>query len=382
VKPERAFRDWVGHPPEGVWSAPGRVNLIGEHTDYNDGLVLPFALPLRTTVAAGRRVDDRLRIRSCQEPDSDLEMEVDSLQPGAVTGWAAYVAGVVWSMRSAGCPVAGMDVLIDSTVPVGSGLSSSAALECATAVSVADLYGPVGDAMMLARLCQRAENEFVGVPCGLMDQMVAMTARAGHALLFDVRSGEVEHLAFDPPVHGMELLVIDTRTRHAHAASAYADRRRTCSDAAARLGVAALRDVSEDDLDQALALLAGQPVLVRRVRHVVTENARVERTAALLRAGDLAAIGPLLNESHRSLRDDFEVSSPELDVVVDTARAAGALGARLTGGGFGGCVIALVARERVATVSAAVISTARRRGWPEPAFLPAAASAGARRDAG
>jgi galactokinase len=381
MKAGRSFQDWTGRPPEGIWSAPGRVNLIGEHTDYNDGRVLPFALPLRTSVAAGRRADGRLRVRSCQQPGGAIELEVGALAPGSVAGWAAYVAGVVWSMRAGGCPVEGIDLLVDSDVPAGSGLSSSAALECAVAIAVSDLYGPAGDAAALARMCQYAENEFVGVPCGLMDQMAAMAARAGHALLFDTRSGDVDHVAFDPPAAGFELIVIDTRSRHAHAGNAYADRRRACTDAAARLGVRALRDVSEGDLDRALEVLAGDPVLARRVRHVVTEDARVVRAAGLLRSGRLAEIGPLLDESHRSLRDDFEVSSVELDALAAAAREGGALGARLTGGGFGGCAIALVRQDHAAAVSDAVVAAAGRRGWAEPVFLAATPSAGARRDA-
>jgi galactokinase len=380
VRLEQTFREWTGRHPEGRWSAPGRVNLIGEHTDYNDGRVLPFALPLRSTVAAARRADRWLRIRSCQQAGPPVEVALDGLAAGAVTGWAAYVAGVVWSVRAAGCPAGGMDLLVDGAVPAGSGLSSSAAIECATALAVTDLYGPAGDAAALARICRRAENEFVGVPCGLMDQMASIAATAGHALLFDTRSGQLEPLAFDPPAAGLSLLVVDTRTKHVHAAGAYADRRRACADAAARLGVAALRDIPEDNLSQALARLEPEPVLARRVRHVVTEDARVVRTAALLRAGRLAEIGPLLDESHRSLRDDFEVSCAELDVTADAARAGGALGARLTGGGFGGCVIALVPHESAAAVQNAIREAARRRGWPEPGFVPATPSAGARRD--
>jgi galactokinase len=373
-----AFRDWTGQLPEGVWSAPGRVNLIGEHTDYNDGRVLPLGIPLRTAVAAARRQDGRLRIRSRQQTDHPVEVELDALAPGAVSGWAAYVAGVVWSLRAFGCPAGGMDLLVDGSVPPGSGLSSSAAIECATALAVSELWGAVGDAATLARRCQHAENDFVGVPCGLMDQMIAMTGHAGHAMLLDTRSGQVEHLEFDPPAHGLNLLVIDTHTRHAHAANAYADRRRECAEAAARLGVAALRDAPND----AVRVLAGKPVLARRVRHVVSEDDRTVRAAALLRAGRPAEIGPLLDESHESLRHDFEVSCAELDTAVAAARAAGALGARLTGGGFGGCVIALVPADRVAAVSASVVAAARQSGCPEPAFLESTASAGARRDAG
>jgi galactokinase len=221
----------TGRDPEGVWSAPGRVNLIGEHTDYNDGLVLPFALPLRTAIAAGRRPDNMLVIRSLQVPGPPVAAAVQSLAPNSLHGWSAYVAGVVWSLRSAGHDVAGLDLVVDGGVPAGSGLSSSAALECATAIAAADIYNLDVESGELARHARHAENAFVGVPCGLMDQMASMVATRGHALFFDTRSGSVEQVVFDPAGAGLRVLVLDTHTRHAHAEGAYAERRQACAAA-------------------------------------------------------------------------------------------------------------------------------------------------------
>jgi galactokinase len=375
-----AFTTATGRAPEGIWSAPGRVNLIGEHTDYNDGYVLPFALAARTAAAAARRTDGRFTVRSLQWPGSGAEVELAELRPGSLAGPAAYVAGVAWALRAAGHPVEGMDIVVDGAVPVGAGLSSSAALECASALAVAELSRirlPLAD---LARLAQRAENEFVGVPCGIMDQMASMVARAGHALFLDTRTGLVEHVPFDVLADGLVLLVIDTHARHDLAESGYADRFASCAEAARLLGVTALRDVPEAGLPDALARLAAFPVLVRRVRHVVTENARVLATAELLRAGRLTAIGPILTASHESLRDDFEVSVPELDTAVSAALGAGALGARMTGGGFGGSAIALAPADAAAAVAAAAAAAARRAGYPSPTVWPAVPSAGAHPD--
>ena len=376
-----AFAGLTGRPPEGIWSAPGRVNLIGEHTDYNDGYVLPFALAARTAAAAARRTDERLTMRSLQWPGAWIDVPLPELQPGCLAGPGAYVAGVAWAMRAAGHPVAGLDIVIDGAVPVGSGLSSSAALECAAALAVAELSGIRLPPAELARLAQRAENEFVGVPCGIMDQMAAMLGQAGHALFLDTRTGMLEQVPFDPAASGLVLLVIDTHARHELADSGYADRFASCADAARRLGVPALRDVPAAGLPDALGRLAAFPVLARRVRHVVTENARVLATAELLRAGRLAAIGPLLTASHRSLRDDFEVSVPELDTAVTAALGAGALGARMTGGGFGGCVIALTPAATVPALSTAAAAAARRAGHIAPTIWPAVPSAGAHRAA-
>ena len=376
-----AFLAHTGREPEGVWSAPGRVNLIGEHTDYNEGFVLPFALPLRTAVAAARRDDHVLCIRSCQRAGEGMSISLEALVPGAVEGWAAYVAGVVWSFRQAGHRVEGVDLVVDGAVPAGAGLASSAAIECAVALALADLHDIAVAPASLARVAQRAENDFVGVPCGLMDQMVSMLATAGHALFFDTRSGATEQIGFDPAAAGLTLLVLNTHAKHSHARGAYADLRQACATAAARLGVAALRDVSTERLDEALAALAGAPLLARKVRHVVTENARTVRTAELLRQGRLAEIGPLLTSSHASLRDDLEVSTPALDMVVDAAMRAGALGARMTGGGFGGCAIALVADGLAPAIVEEVRREALARGFSAPTAMPAVPSAGARRDA-
>jgi galactokinase len=376
-----AFLAHTGRRPEGVWSAPGRVNLIGEHTDYNEGFVLPFALHLRTAVAAARRDDHMLCVRSRQRPDERMSIPLDALAPGAVEGWAAYVAGVVWSLHEADHGVEGVDLVVDGAVPAGAGLASSAAIECAVALALADLYDVAVAPAALARVAQRAENDFVGVPCGLMDQMVSMLATAGHALFFDTRSGATEQIGFDPAAAGLTLLVLNTHARHSHVRGAYADRRRACSAAAARLGVPTLRDVPTGRLDKALAALAGAPVLARRVRHVVTENARTVRTAELLRQGRLAEIGPLLSSSHASLRDDLEVSTPALDTVVDAAIRAGALGARMTGGGFGGCAIALVEDDLAPAIVEEVSREALARGFSAPTAMPAVPSVGARRDA-
>ena len=375
-----AFTALTGRPPEGIWSAPGRVNLIGEHTDYNDGFVLPFALPVRTAVAAARRSDGRLTVRSLQRPGEVADLPVGALRPGHPGGSAAYVAGVAWALRAAGHSVGGLDLMIDGAVPAGSGLSSSAAIECATALAATALSGIRLPLANLARLAQRAENDFVGVPCGMMDQMASMLARGGHALFLDTRTGAVEHVPLDPAASDHVLLVIDTRVHHELADSAYADRFASCARAARLLGVTALRDVPQAGLPDALASLAAAPVLARRVRHVVTENARVLATVELLRAGRLAEIGPLLTASHASLRDDFEVSAPELDTAVAAALSTGALGARMTGGGFGGSAIALSPAARSAAVARAVTAAAGQAGYPAPAIGPAVPSAGARRD--
>lgn len=375
-----AFAAATGRAPEGIWSAPGRVNLIGEHTDYNDGYVLPFALAARTAAAAARRSDGRLTVRSLQWPGGLADFPLSELHAGCVAGPGAYVAGVVWAMRAAGHRVPGLDIVIDGAVPIGSGLSSSAALECATALAVAELSEVQLTGDELARLAQRAENEFVGVPCGIMDQMASMLALAGHALFLDTRTGAIEHVPFDPAEDGLVLLVIDTHARHDLADSGYADRFASCAKAAHLLGVTTLRDVPEADLPDALARLAAFGPLARRVRHVITENARVLATAELLRAGRLAALGPILTASHQSLRDDFEVSAPELDTAVAAALGAGALGARMTGGGFGGSVIALAPAAAAPALTAAATAAAREAGHPSPAIWPAVPSAGAHRD--
>jgi galactokinase len=369
------FREGYGTAPEGVWHAPGRANLIGEHTDYNDGFVLPFALAQGVRAAASRRGDGVLELCSAQAGGGRVTARLDGLAPGRVTGWAAYPAGVAWALREAGHRVGGASLAFDSDLPEGAGLSSSAAIECATAVALTGLYGLDVPRPELARLAQQAENDFVGVPCGIMDQSASMLCVREHALLLDCRSLETEQVPFDPAAAGSELLVLDTRVQHELGDSGYTDRRRACERAAALLGVQALRDVS----DLAMLDRLADPVLRRRARHVVTDDQRVREVAGRLRSGAAAEVGPMLTASHRSLRDDFEVSWPEADVAVDTALAAGALGARMIGGGFGGSVIAMVPAGGTQRAVAAVRGEFGRRGWTEPQVVPAAPAEGARR---
>lgn len=357
------FTSTFGGEPDGVFSAPGRVNLIGEHTDYNGGLSLPIALPHRTFAALRRRADSRIRITSTMRPGEVIEADQASLAPGS--GWADYVLGVAWALPAS----TGFDVAIDSDVPVGAGLSSSAALECAVAVGLA---GPdiATDALIAA--CVRAENEFVGAPTGAMDQTISLRGQAGHALLVDFRDGALEQIPLDLEALGARLLVIDTRAAHSLADGEYARRRAECARAAALAGVPSLREFSGQLED---------PVLNARARHVTSENARVLDFAAELRnpAPALPALGALLNASHDSLRDDYEVSCLELDLAVDTARAAGAHGARMTGGGFGGSAIALVDAQDIDAVREAVAHAFRDAGLTAPAFFTAVAADGARR---
>ncbi|MFJ2936634.1 galactokinase [Streptomyces sp. NPDC087219] len=372
------FEALYGAAPDGVWAAPGRVNLIGEYTDFNDGFVLPLALPHTTVAAVARRDDGVLRLHSADADGGIVQLAVDSLEPLSGGGWAAYPAGVVWALREAGHPVTGADVHLTSTVPTGAGLSSSAALEVVTALALNDLFGLGISRPELARLAQRAENAFVGVPCGVMDQMASACAEDGHALYLDTRDLSYRQVPFDLAREGLRLLVVDTRVKHALGDGAYAERRAGCEAGARALGARALRDVSTVQLPEALALL-GDGTTRRYVRHVVTDNARVERTIALLDAGDTRAVGPVLTEGHASLRDDLRVSCPELDLVVEAANAAGALGARMTGGGFGGSAVVLVDADRADAVAAAVEKAFAEAGHAAPGIFPAVPSAGARR---
>ncbi|WNB86111.1 galactokinase [Cellulomonas sp. ATA003] len=394
-----AFRARFDAEPDGVWSAPGRVNLIGEHTDYNGGLCLPIDLPHRTYVALRRTsaagtpgaADAVVRLASAQEPDAGLwSAPLADTGPGRVDGWPAYAAGVAWALGAAGHTVGGFDAVVDSCVPYGAGLSSSAALECAVAVALDEAFGlgladdDAGRTRLVAA-CIRAENEVAGAPTGGMDQSASLRARAGHALLLDTLDQSVRHVPFDLAGSGLALLVIDTKAEHRLADGQYAARRTACEAAARQLGVATLREVRPDGLDDALARIADADlpadVTRRRVRHVVTEIARVETFVALLDAGRVRDVGPVMDASHASLRDDYEVSAPELDVAVDAARAAGALGARMTGGGFGGSAIALVEVGAVDDVAVAVARAFDDAGFHPPAFLVAEASGPASRTA-
>lgn len=384
---ERAARELFtttfGYGPRGTWSAPGRVNLIGEHTDYNGGTCLPLALPHRTFAALAPRPDRLVRAVSDQQPGAVWSTDMSEVVPGRVDGWGAYVAGVAWALAELGAPTSGFDVAVVSAVPTGAGLSSSAALESAVALGLDDVLG-LGLAAdddgraRLAAACVRAENEIVGAPTGGMDQAVALRSLPGHALLLDTLDGSVRHVALDLDRAGAALVVIDTRTTHALVDGRYADRRSACERAAAALGVATLREV--EDLEAALTALTGPTtglgpdadVVARRARHVVTEIARVDAVVAALGTGDLERLGTLLDAGHRSLRDDFEVSTRELDLAQEAAVAAGALGARLTGGGFGGSVVALVPTGKVDQVAAAVTAAFARAGLAAPGLLRAA----------
>lgn len=385
---EALFATLTGHGPDGVWSAPGRVNLIGEHTDYNDGFVLPFAIPQRTAAAVGGRDDGRLRVTSTFA-DEPVEVALDDLDrlfptaPGsrpAVPEWAAYPLGVAWALRRAtGVPGHGADIAIASTVPVGAGLSSSAAIEGATSSALNELWGTGLDAVALARIGRTAENEAVGAPTGIMDQMSSMLGEPDAAIFLDCRSLEAEVVPLGMAAAGLSVLVIDTRVKHAHSTGGYRARRESCERGAAALGVPALRDVAVADLARAQELLDDETF--RRVRHIVTENQRVRDTVTVLRAEGARAIGGLLVASHASMRDDFEISTPELDTAVDAALAAGALGARMTGGGFGGAAIALVPRDEVEAVTTAVRARFAEAGYAEPHVFTVSPSAGPRRDA-
>jgi galactokinase len=372
------FEELYGTAPEGVWAAPGRVNLIGEYTDFNEGFVMPLALPHTAVAAVSRRTDGVLRLHSADIEGPVVELHVDELAPLTNTSWAAYPAGVVWALREAGHAVTGADVHLASTVPTGAGLSSSAALEVVTALALNDLYELGLTGPELARLAQRAENDFVGVPCGIMDQTASACCTEGHALHLDCRDLSIRQVPFDLASQGLELLVVDTRVKHALGDGAYAERREGCEEGARQLGVSHLRDVAYEELDAALARLSDERVR-RYVRHVVSDDHRVERVIALLDAGDVRAIGPVLTDGHASLRDDLRISCEELDLVVATANASGALGARMTGGGFGGSAIVLVESADVDTVTKAVTEAFGSAGYTAPRVFPAVPSAGARR---
>ncbi|SEB45062.1 galactokinase [Microbacterium hydrocarbonoxydans] len=387
------FTELTRHAPEGIWSAPGRVNLIGEHTDYNDGFVLPFAIPHRTVAAVGRREDHRIRVASTFA-DEPVEVELDDLDrlfptptgsTPQVPEWAAYPLGVAWALRQADGIAAsaavgsGLDIAIASDVPVGAGLSSSAAIEGATASALNDLWAAGLDRPALARVGRRAENEAVGAPTGIMDQMASMLGEPDAAIFLDCRTLDANLVQVGIAEAGLAILVMDTRVKHAHSTGGYGERRAACERGAEIMGVPSLRDVSVDDLPRAQELM--DDVTFRRVRHVVTENQRVLDTVRVLREGSARDIGDLLVASHASMRDDFEISVPELDTAVEAALAAGAVGARMTGGGFGGAAIALVEQDAVDRVTDAVNAAFAASGFAAPVLFTVTPSAGAHRDA-
>lgn len=371
--------------PVGGWSAPGRVNLIGEHTDYNEGFVLPFAIEHRTHVAIASRPDRTIRVASTFTPDvvEVRTADLPTLFPSErIPEWAAYPLGVAWAMvRAADVDadaVGGLDLAFASDVPVGAGLSSSAAIEGAAASAFNDLWQLGLDPVQLAGIGRTAENDAVGAPTGIMDQMASMLGRPDAAIFLDCRSlkTDIVDLGFAPA--GLDLLVMDTNVKHSHASGDYRERRASCEQGARRMDVTSLRDLQVNDLAGAQQRM--DEVTFRRVRHVVTENQRVLDTVRVLRSEGPRAIGDLLLASHASMRDDFEISVPQLDVAVDSAMNAGALGARMTGGGFGGAAIALVDHDRLDGVKDTVAAAFATAGFAAPTMFTVAASEGARRD--
>ena len=376
----QGFARSCGRDPDVVWSAPGRVNLVGEHTDYNEGFVLPFAITQRTVVAAARRGDDVITLTSTHQPGT-VRARLGDIAPGAVTGWAAYPLGIAWALgqvRALPSP-AGADLFIDSDVPTGGGLSSSAALQMAAAGALTTLWDLDLSPAELVGAGQRAENEIVGAPTGIMDQYAVLFGEAGAALFLDCRTRQPRTVPLRLAASGLALVLTDTGERHSHAAGGYAARRASCEKAASTLGVPALRDLGPADLPWMEGLL--DPETFRRARHVVTENARVAATVAALETDDMDAVGRYLTASHRSMRDDFEITTPTLDLAVETALAVGALGTRMTGGGFGGSTISLIDAERVPALTGAMTEVFGRAGLAAPRISQVSPGPGAHRDA-
>ncbi len=365
---------------ERSWRSPGRVNLIGEHTDYNDGFCLPLAVAQGCVAAVSLLDDPVIEVVSAQQSEP-VEIALQSLAPGALSGadsWAGYAAGVVWALQQRGHRVGGVSISVDSDVPLGAGLSSSAALECSVAGAVNDLFGLGLSPSDLVSVARQAENDFVGAPTGGMDQLASVLCVAGTVLLCDMRSLEVERVPFDLDAAGLTLLVTDTKAPHQLTDGLYGERRASCEQAARELGVPALRDIALSELDDALARLSSDR-LRKRARHVITENDRTLRTAELLRAGAIREIGPLLTESHASMRDDFENSVPEVDLAVEVMLAFQAYGARMTGGGFGGCVIGLFEPRQARAAVVALDGAFGGRGYHAPVSFTVLPGDGLRR---
>jgi len=365
------FTELFGASPEVVAAAPGRVNLIGEHIDYSDGFVLPFAITDTTVVALSRRDDHIIRIASAQKSSEIYETTLEELAPLTGESWARYALGVLWVLEID----TGVDLLIDGRVPLGAGLSSSAALECSIATAVNHLFGKGLSLAELARATQKAENEYVGVPCGIMDQSVSLMAKSGSALLLDCRDLSSVNIPFLIAPQGLELLIIDTQAHHKLVDGGYAERRASCEKAVATLGITSLRDISVPEYAARQSEL--DPVTYIRGFHAVTEMKRVLDAVEALKANNFSKLGDLLNQSHRSLRDDYTVSCPELNLAVDTALEQGALGARMVGGGFGGSAIALIKSDSVKKCESAITKAFSDAGFKAPRFFTSLPSDGA-----
>ena len=368
---EKKFLETFGAEPDLVAAAPGRVNLIGEHIDYSDGFVLPFAIKDRTLVAARIRNDSTIRIASAQRRNKIVTVDISKVTPGLKGEWERYALGVLWALGVK----EGVDVLIDGHVPLGAGLSSSAALECSVATAMNHLFDLGFNLEELARLTQKAENQYVGVPCGIMDQSVSLMATQGSALLLDCSDLTTKNIPFDVASSGLELLIIDTQAHHALTDGGYAERRASCESVVAKLGISSLRELSMEQLENSRGLLTETEFV--RARHAVTEMKRVLECVEALSNSDFAKVGQLINQSHTSLRDDYTVSCPELDTAVEAALAAGALGSRMVGGGFGGSAIALIQASKTTETIKSVEKAFSSKGFKAPRFFTSLPSQGA-----
>ena len=368
---EKKFLETFGVEPDLVAAAPGRVNLIGEHIDYSDGFVLPFAIKDRTLVAARKRNDSTVRIASAQRRNKIVTVDINKVKPGLKGEWERYALGVLWALGVKD----GVDLLIDGHVPLGAGLSSSAALECSVATAMNHLFDLGFNLEELARLTQKAENQYVGVPCGIMDQSVSLMATQGSALLLDCRDLSTKNIPFDVASSGLELLIIDTQAHHALTDGGYAERRASCESVVAKLGIRSLRELTMEQLENSRGSLTETEFV--RARHAVTEMKRVLDCVQALSDSNFAKVGELINQSHASLRDDYTVSCPELDTAVDAALAAGALGSRMVGGGFGGSAIALIQASKTTETIKAIEKGFSSKGFKAPRFFTSLPSQGA-----
>ena len=368
---EEKFLKTFGEEPDLVAAAPGRVNLIGEHIDYSEGFVLPFAIKDRTLAAVRKRGDSSVRIASAQRRNKIVTVDIADVKPGLKGEWERYALGVLWSMGV----TSGVDIMIDGHVPLGAGLSSSAALECSVATAMNHLFDMGFNLEELARLTQKAENQYVGVPCGIMDQSVSLMATQGFALLLDCRDLSTRNIPFDVASHGLELLIIDTQAHHALTDGGYAERRASCESVAAKLRVKSMRELTMTDLDAARDQITHTEYI--RARHAVGEVKRVLDCVDALSIADFAKVGELINQSHVSLRDDYTVSCPELDTAVEASLAAGAMGSRMVGGGFGGSAIALIKASQTAQTIHAVENAFADKKFKAPRFFTSLPSQGA-----
>ena len=365
------FQEVFGTRPDIIASAPGRVNLIGEHVDFLDGFVLPFAISDATTVAIAKNSSNKIRCASIQKKGVVSTIDCANIAPKSGEAWARYPIGVLWSLGIE----TGIDILVDGQVPLGAGLSSSAALECAVATAINELFNLGLTLPELARAAQRAENIYVGMPCGIMDQSVSLMATEGNALLLDTRDLSIEQIPFNIAPLGLELLVIDTQVHHALVDGGYAERRASCEKAIADLDITSLRDISISEFVARKPELDEKTYL--RAFHGITEMQRVLDAVTLLKAGDFVGFGEIVTAAHISLRDYYTVSCPELNLAVDTALKFGALGSRMIGGGFGGSAIALIKAKDSDLIKNEIKSGFMKARFKSPRFFSALPSAGA-----